>query len=153
MHHSVSENQLVCVLDSAKEHRISKQQHWSQRQRCLQCPCTVCQHLQHIFYHDLYLHFYLYTVKEKQPMAIKTCRCSYKDSNYSEEEKQKKKKVLNTYRITGLSFGLPPLLFLFLAFGTSKYFTFYCSTAVTVRNKIILTLFVSPQQSSCFAND
>lgn len=92
MHHSVGENLLVCVLDSAKEHRISKQQHWSQRQRCLQCPCTVRQHLQHIFYHDLYLHFYLYTVKEKQPMAIKTCRCSYKDSNYSEEEKQKKKK-------------------------------------------------------------
>lgn len=103
MHHSVGENLLVCpnqefALDSAKEHRISKQQHWSQRQHCLQCPCTVCQHLQHIFYHDLYLHFYLYTVKEKQPMdtdaLIKTAIIQRRES-----KKRKSFKYIQNHRI------------------------------------------------------
>lgn len=29
----------------------------SQRRHYFQCPCTVCQHLWHIFYHNLYLQF------------------------------------------------------------------------------------------------
>lgn len=138
------------VLDSAKEHRISKQQHWSQRQHSLQCPCSVRQHLWHIFYHNLYLQFHLYTVKERQPMAVKTYRCSYKDSNYSEVRKQKEKKSFKSIQNHTTEFW-PPSPFI-LIFGI-WYFTFHCSTGVTVLNKIILNLFVSPQQWPSFASD
>lgn len=58
-----------------------------------------------------------YTVKEKQPMVINIYRYSYNDSNYSEEGKPKEKN-----RITQLSFGLSPLLFLFLASQSTSPF-------------------------------
>lgn len=53
-------------------------------------------------------------------MVINIYRYSYNDSNYSEEGKQKKK--LNIYGITQLSFGLSPLLFLFLASQSTSPF-------------------------------
>lgn len=82
-------------------------------------------------------------------MVINIYRYSYNDSNYSEEGKQKKKiKYIQNHTIE--FWPLSPFI---LISGISKYFTFCCSTAVTVRNKIILTLFASPQQSPCFAND
>lgn len=150
MHPSVSENLLVCVqtkglsLIQLKSTRFQKS-NTSQRRHYFQCPCTVCQHLWHIFYHNLYLQFCT-QLKKSSLWLLKYIDAVIKTVIIQKREtKQNKTKHLNTE--SQLSFSLPPLLFLFLAFGISKYFTFYCSTAVTVCNKIILTLLAHSSHS------